>query len=209
MKLGIRDKRAPAVALREAELSVDKDVDVDVLGLPVCRYRDIALRDTRDASRACRKAIVGSGKAAAQLVSPEFPWTGLESRLIAFNGGFKDGAIRIFVHAFAPAPLAQPLVARVDLRQVNHADGSTGWKALVKIPKIGNGYGSLTVFQLDLKRFFFHRGGRKSFLSARCPDGRFRLSASRLEFRNEIETPRFASRIVFRGDLRVPCQPKR
>jgi hypothetical protein len=133
----------------------------------------------------------------------------LASRLVAFNGGSRDGAIRLLVHAFAPAPLERALIARVDLKRVGPAKGPTGWEAVAKIPRIGSGHGSLTAFRLNLKRFFFHRGKRKSFLSARCPDGELRVSAPRLEFRNEADVPGIAPRTIFTGGLLAPCEPKR
>jgi hypothetical protein len=207
-RIGTKEERPPAVALREMALSVRNHVEVDVAGLPACPYRHIASRDTRGASRACRKAIVGSGRATAQLVRPEFPWVGLESRLVAFNGGLRHGAIRLFVHAYAPPPLKQTLVARVDLRR-DGAAAPGAWKVLAQIPKIGDGYGSLTVFELDLKRFFFHGGERKSFLSARCPDGEFLVSTPKIVFRNEANIPGRAAQTVLKGGLAVPCKPKR
>lgn len=208
-KVGTADARRQVSALREATLIVDKDVEIDVRGLSICGYRKIASRDSAGARRACRKAIVGSGWASAQLAKPGLPRMSLQSRLVAFNGGLRDGARRLLVHAFAPAPLKRTLIARVDLKRVGPAGGPTGWGAMAKIPRIGDGYGSLTAFRLNLKRFFFHRRERRSFLSARCPDGAFSVSAPKLEFRNEANIPGMARRTVFKGDLTVPCKPKR
>jgi hypothetical protein len=188
-------------------LNVDNHVEVDIAGLPICPYRSIAARDTRGASRACRKAIVGSGRATAQLVRPGLPWTGLESRLVAVNGGLRDGAIRLLVHAFAPSPLAQTLVARVDLRKDAAAPGA--WKALVRIPRIGNGYGALSAFSLNFKRFFSLHGKRRSFLSARCPEGEFRVWTPKIVFKNEARIPGRAAQTILKGGMGVPCTPKR
>lgn len=204
-----QENATPPAALREAVAIVDRDVAVDVSGLPVCGYRKIAARDSRGARRACRKAIVGYGAASTQLARPGLPPVELKSRLVAFNGGLRDGAIRVFVHAFAPPPLERSLVARVDVRRPRGASGPSGWKALAKIPRIADGYGSLTAFRLNLGRFFYHRRERKSFLSARCPDGRFKLTTPRLVFKNEANLPGVAPRTILKGGEVVPCTPKR
>jgi hypothetical protein len=195
-------------ALREAVLAVDKDVEVDVTGLPVCGYRKIASHGTQGARRACRSAIVGSGEASAVLTYPGSAPVKLATRLVAFNGGVRDGAIRVFVHAFAPSPLGRALVARVEVRRRGAVSGPRGWETLMKIPKIGTGYGSLTGFRLSLERRFLYRGERRSFPSARCPDGVFRIMTPKLLFKNEARIPGVAAQTVLKGSLAVPCTPK-
>jgi hypothetical protein len=205
-----RRTRRPASALREGMLSVDKDLEVNVAGLSTCGYRRIASRDTSDARRVCRAAVVGSGEATVELAFPGGDSVEpLAVRLFVFNGGLRAGVMRFFIHAFVPRPLKQALVAPVMVEKKRVRKGSVGWRAVVKVPRIAKGYGALTDFRLRLKRLFFRRGERMSFLSARCPDGEFRLQLPKLLFRNEAKLPGVPPRTILRGGLRVPCKAKR
>lgn len=194
-------------ALREVVLSVDRDVEIDTRGLPVCGYRKLASRDSSGVRRACRRSIVGFGTARISVAagSEASPVT-VESEVTVLNAGRRDGTMRFFVHGTVPAQ-PRAVVARVEVRK--RPGGDFGWQALVRLPRIANGLGSLVDISLRLKRFFFIRGERKSFLSARCPDGVFKLSLTKLLFRNEARVPGVGAQTVLKGGLAVPCRPRR
>lgn len=197
-----RDGTHPS-ALREMVLNVDKDVEVDFRGLPVCQpgLRLAIRRPPGYLRRICREAIVGTGEAKVEIAFAEQRPIPQSSRITAFNGGMRGGGGRLLVHAFNSVPVPAAIVATVDLKP-----WMQGWRAVVKVPRIVGGAGSLTSFRLNLKRFFRYRGERRSFLSARCPDGRFKVSIPKIRFENETNAPGIAPRTILRGGLLVPCK---
>jgi hypothetical protein len=64
-------------------------------------------------------------------------------------------------------------------------------------------------FHLKVKRGFAASGRRHSYLSARCPNGLFRVSIPKLTFVNEAHTPGLPPRTIMKGGLVVPCGAKR
>lgn len=159
---------------------------------------------------ACAQSIVGSGKAKFDVVGPEaqmqrvaFPTA--PPPLTVVYGGVRAGAILLFAHMVVPAlPAVEVAVARIELRRKQ-----LGWIARVKVPAIGRGLGSLTDLSLKLGRRFVDRGGkRKSFLSAKCPDGAFRITMPKALFKNEARIPGVAAQTVLKGSLAIPCKPK-
>lgn len=190
-------------ALREAVVDVDKDVEMDVRGLPACGYRQIAVRDVGAARQRCRRAIVGSGEAEASLLLPGTERMSTRSRLTVFNGGRRGRSTMLFVHGYAQLPQPKAVVARIEVERI-----AGGLHSVIDVPAIADGYGSLTEISLKLRRSFFHRGERRSFLSARCPDGVFRVQMPRALFKNEARIPGVAAQTVLKGALAVPCRPQ-
>jgi hypothetical protein len=150
---------------------------------------------------------VGSGEASAMLSFPGQAPIQVSSRLTAFNGGVRGRAKTLFVVGAIRIPVPQLVVTRVELRRWRNENG-LGWQASVQIPVIADGSGSLTAFRLNLKRFFFYRGQRKSLLSARCPDGRFEMLAPKIVLKNEAKVPGVAAQTVLKGGLLIPCTPQ-
>ena len=58
-------------ALSEAVFDVDRDIVVDVEGLPACRLDQLEARDTRQAEAVCGDAILGKGSATVEVAFPE------------------------------------------------------------------------------------------------------------------------------------------
>lgn len=196
-------------ALREALLAVDKDVVVQTRGLPVCRGGGFH-RNTRPANAlrraeaACGEAIVGRGRAGFSISFPDQEPVYVASRVVLFNVGVRKGAITFRAAAELEVPVPSLLVATVELRRK-----APGWTVTVRTPGVAGGSGSLSYIALKVGRKFNYRGERRSLLSARCPDGRFKISTPKLVFRNEAEAPNVAARTVLKGVLSVPCKPKR
>lgn len=184
-------------ALREIVVDVDRNVEVDFRGLPVCggKRRGDPRPGVRELRKKCRKAIVGRGKAWLTLSSGNDDPLRAYTTLTAYNLGIGSRTLAIVGGV--------PGVSTVKLRR-----SGSGWKAVVQIPKIRGGSGSITAFRLNLRRSFFHRGQRKSFLSARCPDGKFVVMTPKLLFKNEARIPGVAAQTVLKGSLAVPCKPK-
>jgi hypothetical protein len=166
-------------AVREAVIDVDNDVRVDANGLPVCTLGQLRSRDSRAARQACSKAIVGTGKARAEIEFPEQKPIIASSPLTIFNGGVKGKTTTLFIHAFITVPVPAAVVTTVKITTIHR--GPYGLEVVAKIPPISGGAGSLTQAKLEIGRNFTYRGEKRSFLTASCPSGRH-LIQGRVDF---------------------------
>jgi hypothetical protein len=201
-------EQGPSVALREATAVVDKDVDVSVEGLPLCDFggpRHPIRRpdELRQLETRCGDAIVGRGRVGFSIAFPGLEPVFVASRVALFNATTK-GAIRLIAVAETRVPVPSLLAASVEIRKAGR-----GWTARVKVPVIAGGSGAITHFTLNMGRKFTYRGERRSFLSARCPDGVFKLNLPKLIFRNEARIPGVGAQTVLKGGFAVPCKPRR
>lgn len=203
-KVSTNDDTHPS-ALRETTIDFDRNLAIGAKGLPVCHpgHRDPIERDS--IPKACDSSIIGGGKADFELAFPEAPPIRNPSKLTIYNAGVKDGATTLYVVAPIHVPVPRTIVIRVEIERI-HA-GRYGLQAVVKIPVIAGGSGSLLDFSLELKRLFTYRGMQESFAMAGCPDGHLNAEVSTV-FKNEAKTPGVAPTIVAKGTLVIPCTPK-
>lgn len=148
-------------ALREFQLEGDKNVKVDVKGVPICKSGQIQSTTSAAAKKACGPALVGSGTTEVEVQFPEQQPIDVKSELLAFNGGFKGGVTTLFVHAYLTAPVTAAIVTTVKIKNVKK--GRYGTQSIATIPKIAGGSGSVTYFKLKFD---------KGILFGKCPDGR-------------------------------------
>ncbi|MGC1165637.1 MAG: hypothetical protein WA862_05975 [Solirubrobacterales bacterium] len=156
-------------ALEEAVLDTDKDIVVDVEGLPSCRVVDLTARDTRHAKAACGDAILGKGSATVEVAFPEQAPFLATGPLILFNGGERGGAITFLAYTYVSVPAPTAVVTTATLTKVRK--GPFGLHSVVKIPRIAGGAGSIVRANLSARRVYTYRGERRSVLSGKCPDG--------------------------------------
>ncbi|HEU5141947.1 MAG TPA: hypothetical protein VFU04_02200 [Solirubrobacterales bacterium] len=196
-------------ALRETIVSIDRGIAVDAEGLPVCGYRQIATRDSEDARRICRKALVGSGEAVILLSYPENRPLPLLTEISLFNGGARGNATMLFVHGYIPRSVAGAgaIVARVEMTKA--LDDRYGSIARIEIPRMSGGHGSLIEIDLRMRRTYLIERKMKSYLSARCPHGSLWLATEKAVFRNELQTPGVPAQTSMKGRFEIPCTPKR
>lgn len=178
-------KHPPAV--KEFKLEGDKNVEVNVKGVPTCTAGKLQAQTSDAARKVCGTAIVGEGTTEVEVQFPEQPPIDVKSDLIAFNGGFSGGTTTLFVHAYLTAPVTAAIVTTVKIKNVKK--GRYGTEAIGKIPKIAGGSGSPTYFKLKFE---------KGFLMAKCPDGRLQAHGTGV-FTDGTK----ASATVIR-----PCTPK-
>jgi len=157
-------------ALGEAEFDVDKDVEVDVEGLPSCRLSDLQARDTKAAKGACADAILGTGSATVEVAFPEQAPFLASGPLILFNGGEQGGEIKLLAYTYVAVPAPTAVVTTATLTREHK--GPFGLHSVVKVPRIAGGAGSVVSASLKARRVYTYRGRRHSFLSGRCRDGR-------------------------------------
>lgn len=178
-------KHPPAV--KEFKLEGDKNVAVNVKGVPTCTAGKLQAQTSAAARKVCGTAIVGEGTTEVEVQFPEQPPIDVKSDLIAFNGGFSGGVTTLFVHAFLTAPVTAAIVTTVKIKNVKK--GRYGTEAIGKIPKIAGGAGSPTYFKLRFE---------KGFLMAKCPDGRLQAHGTGV----------FADGTKASATVIRPCTPK-
>ena len=174
-------------AIKEFQLEGDKNVEVDVKGVPTCTSGKLQSQTTSAARKVCGPAIVGSGTTEVEVQFPEQPPIDVKSELLAFNGGVKGGVTTLYIHAYLTAPVTAAIVTTVKIKKVKK--GRYGTESIATVPKIAGGSGSVTYFKLKLD---------KGFLVAKCPDGRLQAHGTAV-FADSTK----ASATVIR-----PCTPK-
>lgn len=148
-------------ALRHFRLLGDKDIEVDMSGIPVCRLSEIKGKFSREAEAACGDASVGSAQieTEAALSSRGMrPMVG--PRLLAFNGGVRNGVTTIYLHTYLSDPVSRALIATMKVKRVRL--GGYGLLATVTLPRVVTPAVSVTSFGLRLLRG----------IRATCGDGR-------------------------------------
>jgi hypothetical protein len=193
-------------ALRQVVVDIDKNGALYTRGLPVCRRAQLEARDTRAAKRVCGKAIVGKGRVDVQISFPEQRSITAHSPLILFNGGSKGRKTTLFIHSFITVPVPAAIVTTVTIKKIHK--GRFGFHTIARIPVVAGGSGSLLNFNFKIKRIFRYKGKRRSYISARCRDGRFQAKVLKALFRNEAGVPGVASTTVLRSGLVVPCRSR-
>jgi hypothetical protein len=190
-------------ALREAVVDFDKDIKINPKGLPVCRPGQLEARPTKAAKRVCGKTTVGSGLAHAQIAFPEQRPIKVTSPITIFNGGGNARRSKLLIHTFLTVPVPAAIVTQVNIKKKGPGITSTS-----KVPVIAGGSGSVLDFKFNVGRNFRYKGRKTALNMAKCPDGKFRVSAKKVLFRNEANEPGAGPRTVLRGNLQVPCRPR-
>lgn len=149
----------------------DKHGTINARGLATCRSGQLQSRNTAAAKAACRSAIVGGGKTTVAVKFPEQAPFSASGPLVLFNGGVRGGVTTMYIHAYVSVPAPTAIVTRVKIKGVQK--GRYGTRAIARIPKIAGGSGSVTRFALKIQRNFKFEGKRRSYLTARCANGRF------------------------------------
>lgn len=157
-------------ALKESVFDSDKDIDVDVEGLPTCRIDQLRARDTRHAEAACGEAILGKGSVTVQVAFPEQAPFRATGPLILFNGGERNGTVTFFVYTYVDVPAPTAVVSTATL--TTERKGPYGLHSVIEVPRIAGGAGSFISGNISAKRIYSYKGERRSVLSGRCPDGR-------------------------------------
>ncbi|MDQ3724339.1 MAG: hypothetical protein M3335_00370 [Actinomycetota bacterium] len=155
-------------ALKQVILETDKNGAVNVKGIPVCKSGQLQSRDTKGAEKACKSAIIGKGTTKVDIKFPEQPTIPVQSKLLVFNGGKSGATTTLFIHAYITVPTPAAIVTTVKIKKVNN--GRYGLKSVATIPKIAGGSGSVRTFSLTV--------GKKSVLTAKCPDGKLQANAT-------------------------------
>jgi len=190
-------------ALREVIVDIDKDAAIDSTGLPVCKPAQLQAQNTINAKKVCGAATVGSGLAHAEIAFPEQPPIVVKSPIIVFNGGTSGGKTKLLIHTFITVPIPAAIVTQVVVSKKG-----AGLRSVARIPVIAGGSGSALDFKFTLGRNYTYKGKKRSLLSAKCPDGKFRVSSPKILLKNEAAIEGFPAQTVLKGSVLVPCTPK-
>jgi hypothetical protein len=163
-----RDGSHPPAA-QTLEIDVDRTIDVDAVGLPVCKASQLKARSSSAAKHACGDAIVGSGSAEVEVAFPEQAPFSSTGPLLLFNGGVHGGTTTFLLHAYVNVPAPTAIVMKATVTHIHR--GRFGLHLATRIPKIAGGAGSATAFELKVGRRFTYKGRKESLLVASCPTG--------------------------------------
>jgi len=196
--IGMADGSNPP-PLRELTLEIDRDVAFGAQGLPACGLKKLKEATTSQALKVCPRALVGEGKTNVEVAYPEqsphplLPW----SKLLAFYGGVKGGKPTVYLHSYLATPVSAPVVMTARISKIQK--GRYGPKLAISIPVIANGSGFVREFQLGLFRLFTHRGRKRSFVKARCFDGKLLARATLTFSEGALATSTFLLPCIARG----------
>jgi len=169
-QVGTADGDVPP-ALRKVVIDFDKHGSVNARGLKVCKPGKLQARKSKDAKKACKGALVGTGKTKVEVAfADQKPFTAT-GPLLLFNGGVRGGKTRMYIHAYVNVPTPTAIVTRVVIKKIKK--GRYGTRAIATIPRIANGAGKVVYFKFKINRKFRHKGKKRSYLTARCANGRF------------------------------------
>ena len=162
-------------ALDFLKLEFDKHTGVYTKGLPVCTPAKLVNTITAQAKRACRKAIIGSGQAGAEIAFPEQEPFFAKAPMLIFNAPPRHGHPVFIFHVYAHVPAPTTFVTTAE---IGRSKGLYGTSVYIKIPTIVAGQGSLSFAELSIHKKWKHRGRTHTLLYGTCPTGRFFIRGS-------------------------------
>jgi hypothetical protein len=157
---------SPSPALREFTVSINRHARLSLRGLPVCSRRQVVGASTSQALARCRDALVGNGQFSAHIDLPEqtpFPAAG---RLLVFNSRYR-GHRALLGHVFGPEPV--PTAIDMYFRLHREQKGPFGLTLTATLPEVGEEWGYVKGFEVNLGRRYLFHGREHSLLAAGCP----------------------------------------
>jgi hypothetical protein len=151
--------------LKWLEVELNRHGRLYTRGLPSCSPSLLQSTSTAEANARCGSSLVGQGSFAADVVLGSTKPVAANGKILAFNGR-RAGKPALLLHFFGGAPVRFTLV--VPLRIGHLRDGEFGTVLRARIPKLANGFGSITQINLSLGRRWSFAGKRRSYLSAAC-----------------------------------------
>jgi hypothetical protein len=154
--------------LETLHLEFDRHGQLNTKGLASCKPRQLQSTLTATAEQVCKDAMVGTGRAEAEIALPEQAPFDASGKLLIFNGPPKGSKQVLVLHVYAHVPAPTTFVTTAVIAKTK---GKYGTTADVAIPKIVAGQGSLIAFNATLKKSWTYKGQKQSLLLATCPTG--------------------------------------
>jgi hypothetical protein len=194
-KIETADGSIPPV-LKQLIFWFDRNGGVETRGLAVCPMRKLIATTPQQARRNCRESIVGTGFGKAVVNFPEQATIPASSPLTIVNAPPIHGNPAVYVHAYTEVGGPAAIVISVEIQKVN--DGRYGFKTIVNIPKIVNGYGTPIYGRIRIERKWTYKGKQLSYVNASCPDGRLQAKVRST----------FKDGTLLQGTFLRPCKGK-
>ena len=158
----------PVPALKTLNLRFDRHGSVYTKGLPTCKVSQLLSTVTAQAKKVCGDALLGTGRASAEIYFPEQAPFAASGPMLIFNGQPKGGRPVLIIHVYAHVPAPTTFVTT---GVIGRSSGKYGTATSIQIPTIVGGQGSLTGFDATIHRTWTYKGKKRSFLLADCPTG--------------------------------------
>jgi hypothetical protein len=151
--------------LQWLEVELNRNGHLYTKGLPSCSPSLLQSTSSDEANARCGRALVGRGSFSADIALGSNKPVTSTGRILAFNGR-RAGKPALLLHFFGGVPVRFTLV--VPLRIGHRKDAQFATVLRARIPKLANGFGSITQIDLTLGRRWSFAGKRRSYLSAAC-----------------------------------------
>src|SRR6188472_1366 len=154
--------------LRSLEIAVNRHGKLNTDGLPGCRMKQLVATTSKDALTMCGPALLGKGIITSTIAFPEQKRVHFRAPILAFNGHWKDGHGRVYLHVHGVITGPFTIVIPIDVRRT---DGTFGTIFHADMPGIAKRWAYLTKFRFVIgRRFGDDEDGRKeSIVLASCP----------------------------------------
>lgn len=160
--------------ISQVTVLLDRYLDLSARGLPSCDP-GIQVITEQSLPELCKPALVGRGRMEVSIALVGAEELRRRPRTFIYSDGTSAGSTRLWVYAYLHDPVPSVLLARVDLTRIK--DGRYGTEAVLSIPKIAGGAGSIVWISLSIHRQYAFKGKRRSVITARCQDGKLQLAA--------------------------------
>jgi hypothetical protein len=181
-------------AIKEVFLEFDRNGHLNTKGLASCSAGKLQSTLTSQARSVCGKALIGTGRAEAQVAFPEQAPFKAGGPLLIFNGS-QGNKQKLLLHVYAKVPAPTTFVTSA---VIGKGKGPFGISARVKVPSITSGQGSLIGFNARISKKFTYKGKKQSVLTATCKSGRLRARGDFI----------FAQGPKLSGSVTRSCTPK-
>lgn len=187
------DKSHPP-AIKQVYLEFDRQGKLNTKGLPSCKVGKLQSTLTSQAKKACGSALIGSGRAEAQIAFPEQAPFSAGGPLLIFNGS-KGRKQLLILHVYAKVPAPTTFVTTA---VIGKGKGPYGTSARIAVPSITSGQGSLIGYRSTIRKIFRYKGRKQSVLTATCKSGSLRARGDFL----------FSGGPKLSGTVTRPCRPR-
>ncbi|HZJ29724.1 MAG TPA: hypothetical protein VFD37_07035 [Solirubrobacterales bacterium] len=156
--------------LKRMVLEFDRHGHVQTRGIPPCSFRRLNDTVTKDARRACGRAIVGQGMGRAVVKFPDQAPIPATAPLTLFSGPRVGGDPTIFAHAYMTVPAPTTYVVPIRIRDIRK--GRYGYRTVINFPEIAGGHGIPLAGKIRVGKKWKFKGRNLSYLNASCVGGR-------------------------------------
>lgn len=154
--------------LRSLEIAVNRHGKLNTNGLPGCQMRELIATTSKTALATCRSALLGKGIITSTIAFPEQKRVHFRAPILAFNGHWKNGRGRVYLHVHGVITGPFTIVIPIDVRR---RGGTFGTVFHADMPGIAKRWAYLTKFRFVIGRRFWDadEGRKESIVVASCP----------------------------------------